>query len=135
MQFLTSLGPNDLSQALFRNPLPILHPFPSQGPALPTHAAGPPLNGEMRHQSPPLATGHIPPWGHTVGRTPHSPFRCSLDGITLHFLKNSSVSLSTTSSLVSSPPALMAATTSPCCLPSMQTPFTCGGGGRHRSHF
>lgn len=52
------------------------------------------------------------------------PLRCSEDGTTLHFLKNSSVSLSTTSSLVSSPPALMAVTTSPCCLPSTQTPFT-----------
>lgn len=44
--------------------------------------------------------------------------------MTLHFLKNSSVKLSTTSSLVSSPPDFMAETTSECCLPSMHCPFT-----------
>lgn len=42
----------------------------------------------------------------------------------LHLLKYSSVSRSTTSSLVSSPPALMAATTSEYSIPSTGTPFT-----------
>lgn len=74
-----------------------------------------------------LGTGHSPGLGHP---TVNSPSRCCCDGVTLHFLKNSSVSLSTTSSLASSPPALIADTTSPCCLPSMQTPLTCEAGRR-----
>lgn len=62
---------------------------------------------------------------HILATKASSPVRCSSEGRTLHFLKNSSAKLSTTNSFVSSPPAFMAATTSECCLPSMDTPFTC----------
>lgn len=65
---------------------------------------------------------------------------CSGVGATLHLLKKASVSVSTTSREVSSPPDLMAATTSECCFPSTVIPFTWrdrgsdreGEGGRKR---
>lgn len=53
-----------------------------------------------------------------------SPVRCSEVGVTRHLLKKASVSGSTTSSRVSCPPALMAATTSECVLPSTDILFT-----------
>lgn len=53
-----------------------------------------------------------------------SPVRCSEVGVTRHLLKKASVSGSTTSSRVSCPPALMAATTSECVLPSTNILFT-----------
>lgn len=52
------------------------------------------------------------------------PVRCSAVGATRHFLKKASVSGSTTKSVVLSPPALIAATTSACCFPSTETWFT-----------
>lgn len=53
-----------------------------------------------------------------------SPVRCSEVGVTRHLLKKASVSGSTTSSRVSCPPALMAATTSEWVLPSTDILFT-----------
>lgn len=59
-----------------------------------------------------------------LGLKGHSPVRCSEVGVTLHLLKKASVSVSTTSSRASSPPALMAATTCECVFPSTGTSFT-----------
>lgn len=63
------------------------------------------------------------------------PVMWSSVGRTLHLLKNSSVSASTTSSLVSSPPALMAPTTSECCMPITDTPFTWERRGEGREFY
>lgn len=53
-----------------------------------------------------------------------SPVTWSKVGVTRHLLKKASVSGSTTSSRVTLPPALIAATTSECVFPSTNTAFT-----------
>lgn len=58
------------------------------------------------------------------------PLTWLLVGITPRLLKCWSVSGSTTSSQVSSPPALMKATTSECFMDSMLTPLTWSATGR-----
>lgn len=69
-----------------------------------------------------------------------SPVTCSKLGATRHLLKKASASGSTTSSLVTLPPALMAATTSECVFPSTAMAFTwserpaAAGQGRHPRH-
>lgn len=62
------------------------------------------------------------PWDRKV-----SPLLCSSVGVTPSFLKYSSVSGSTTSSLASLSLALMWDTTSECRSPSTLIPFTCTG--------